>query len=179
VVALKILDERTLSAIMKPSDHRLFFMGNKIAMLFAYYFVVAGIAFWAISNHDKTRGRPFLSLIGAMFVPFILPLMAIIGGSFWAYNYLTQKTIFATDNGIKKLIETCSRSGSLETSLPWLRYARISNFAINHECSAEWFPDYDGMRFWVEINNLEYFVRVRTIDSQKGDKSGVSISVKL
>lgn len=147
-------------------------------MLLAYYIVVAVIAFWAISTHDQTRGRPFLSLFGAMLVPLLLPLIPIVGGAFWACTHMKQKRTLATDEGIQELIVACSRSKT-ESKFPSLRYARLSDFVTGQHCAAEWFPAYEGMRFWVEIESLVYFVRVKTLDASKEDASGVSIYAQL
>ncbi len=51
-------------------------------MFLTYYLVMGAIAFWAISTHPQTRGRPVLSLIEAAVVPLTLPLIPIVGVAF-------------------------------------------------------------------------------------------------
>jgi hypothetical protein len=65
-------------------------------MFLVYYIVMAAIAFWAISTHPQTRGRPFLSLIGAMVVPLTLPLVPVIGVAYWAYAHLKTRQMLTT-----------------------------------------------------------------------------------
>lgn len=65
-----------------------------------------------------------------------------------------------------------------EAELPSLRYGRISDFASRHKLDAEWYPDYQGMRFWVCINQREFAVDVTNLDASKEDDSGVRISAK-
>lgn len=146
-------------------------------MFFVYYVVVAAIAFWAISTHPQTGGRPFLSLIGALIVPLTLPAVLIVGVMYWAYRKLRTRREL-TDEEIKELILRCAEKRNAEFNFPNLRYKRISDFASAHHGDCEWFPNYAGMRFWVDINSGSYAVHVETIDSDSEDKSGVVVSAR-
>lgn len=63
---------------------------------------------------------------------------------------------------------------------PNLKYSTISDFADkNYDGGIEWFPDYEGMRFWMKINNIQYYVNVRTLDPAEEDDSGVSVLAQI
>ena len=150
-------------------------------MFFIYYIVMAAIVFWAISTHPQTRGKPFLSLIGAAIVPLTLPLIPIAGAVFWAYTRLKPREALSANEAISALILRSAKQGGVEISVPKLRYESIFDFADSHEGkgSIEWFPNYSGMRFWIQIGDLAYFVEVETIDPAKKDDSGVVISATV
>lgn len=83
-----------------------------------------------------------------------------------------------TDEAIEALIVRCAQRRNTEFRHPNLPYERISDFASAHNGDCEWFPDYAGMRFWVDINGGTYAVYAETIDPRKEGKSGVVVSVR-
>lgn len=81
------------------------------------------------------------------------------------------------DAAVALLLWTLASEGE-PTELPSLTYEQISDFASRHELGAEWYPDYQGMRFWVCINKREYRVDVTNLDPSKGDDGRVRVSAR-
>ena len=80
---------------------------------------------------------------------------------------------------ILALIFVCAQQNEREISLPNLRYDRVWNCAEASEYDREWYPDYVGMWFWINIGGVKYYVDVVTIDPDKEGGSGVIISAKI
>lgn len=52
-------------------------------MFWGYYWTIAAIAFFILTSDGRTRGKPLLIFSGALLMPFILPVIPIIGVVIW------------------------------------------------------------------------------------------------
>jgi hypothetical protein len=84
-----------------------------------------------------------------------------------------------TDADIRTLIEKIASSGRTDCKLPNLQYGRIGDFVDEYSNGTEYFPNYSGMRFWIDIGESEYAVYIENSDPTKEDAGSVSISAKL
>lgn len=83
------------------------------------------------------------------------------------------------DAELKELMVEIANSGSSNCKLPNLHYGKIGDFADKYSNGTEWFPDYRGMRFWIDIDESEYAVYVDNLYPSRKDAGSVAISVKL
>lgn len=84
-----------------------------------------------------------------------------------------------THSEIKGLIIQMIRSGRSSCSFPRFRYGDISDFADKYSNGTEWFENYKGMNFWVDIEDSEFEIYVNNLSPSKKDDGGVSITVRL
>lgn len=83
-----------------------------------------------------------------------------------------------SDSAIEALIVWAAQKRGKDVSCPHLRYDRFCEYVEAKECGGEWFPNYAGMRTWIDIDSSIYSVCVDTIDASKEDASGVVLSVQ-
>ena len=83
-----------------------------------------------------------------------------------------------SDNAIESLIVWAAQKRGKDVTCPHLRYDRFCEYVDSKECGGEWFPNYAGMRTWVDIDGSSYSVCVETIDAAKEDASGIVLSVR-
>ena len=84
-----------------------------------------------------------------------------------------------TDEYIKEIILAAANGNESAVEYPNLTCSRVDKFADKYTHGAEWYSDYRGMRFWMNIDNSEYVIHVRTIEPGRKSNSGVSISAKV
>lgn len=86
---------------------------------------------------------------------------------------------FGSEEIIKGLIIQSAKANTVACKCSNLHYVKISDLAEKFSNGTEWFANYEGMRFWINIGELEYAVYVKTLNPCEADTSGVSISAKI
>lgn len=84
-----------------------------------------------------------------------------------------------SDSEIMDLIVKQSEANCSDTNFPKFRYGDILYFATKHSNGTEWFENFRGMHFWVDIGEYEYYVYVSNLSPAKESDGGISMSVKL
>jgi hypothetical protein len=83
-----------------------------------------------------------------------------------------------SNNAIEALIVWAAQKRGKDVSCPSLSYDRFCDYVETKDCGGEWFPNYAGMRTWIDIDGSCYAVCVDTIDASKEGATGVVLSVQ-
>lgn len=81
-----------------------------------------------------------------------------------------------SDSEIKDLIVNLSGANGSTLDFPKFRYGDMCNFVSKYSNGTEYYENYGGVNFWVDIGDYEYWVYVKNLNPGKEDNGGVSIS---
>lgn len=84
-----------------------------------------------------------------------------------------------SDDDIKSLIVRIAASGKSKCKILKLRYGSIDGFVDKYSNGTEYFANYKGLRFWVDIGDSEYAVYVENLEPSRKDAGPVAISASL
>ena len=104
-------------------------------------------------------------------------LRAVLFGSLIAsdFSYLGH----GNEEIIKVLIVQSARDDVGACKCSNLHYGKISELAEKQANGIEWFANYRGMRFWINIGELQYAVYVTPLNPSEEDASGITIEARV
>lgn len=82
------------------------------------------------------------------------------------------------DIEIANLIVRAAGLHPTKLECPKLSYGALGDFLDRSEVTTEYFPNYSGARFWINIGELEYAVGVTVLDPSAQDASGILLSAE-